>query len=367
MLTQPASLGVSLLLSFLYPRRFLQFRIGVFFSAATVSNRYELLILKFKADRSLPSQIAGAFGGLLAFALTNVKAGGLQSWRWLFIIEGLCTIGIAVIAYFALISNVESAKFLTPEEKAYIKDRLEYDGTDIPMNDEFQWRFVRNGLADWKTWFSLLTYIGVLSALYSTALQLPVILKTSLGYDAVRAQLMTVPVYACAAVCVLVFAYFSDKYQNRTGFLCLGTLISATGWILIRVSANPNVRYGGCFLGAIGSYAGFPSIVALVSGNVGGKTKRSVTLGILVGIGGMCGIISSNIFLPRESPTFTSASTINISLNFLAFTTSLVNAALLHWANKRKQAKIDSGEAARLTRQELADLGDNSPYFKYRF
>jgi hypothetical protein len=44
---------------------------------------------------------------------------------------------------------------------------------------------------------------------------------------------------------------------------------------------------------------------------------------------------------------------------------SILNVFLLRLANKRKQAAIDSGHAASLTHEELADLGDRNPYFKY--
>lgn len=52
-------------------------------------------------------------------------------------------------------------------------------------------------------------------------------------------------------------------------------------------------------------------------------------------------------------------------MNCLAFVAALLNAILLKMANKRKQAKIDSGEAALMTQQEIADAGDSSPFFKY--
>lgn len=129
---------------------------------------------------------------------------------------------------------------------------------------------------------------------------------------------------------------------------------------------NARVRYGAIFLSAAGSYAGFPSIVALVSQNVGGQTKRSVSLAILVGIGGLCGIISSNIFLASEVPKYPTGYKINIGLNALAIAGTATKAALLLRANRQKQKMIDSGEAAKFTREELADMGDRSPYFVYR-
>ncbi|KDN41954.1 MFS general substrate transporter [Tilletiaria anomala UBC 951] len=338
--------GVSLLLSFLYPRAYISLRIGTFFSAATV---------------------AGAFGGLLAYGLSHVNAGSYSGWRWLFIVEGLLTVGVAIISYFLLFSNVDGAKFLTDKEKHYIKDRLTYDGTDVPMNDEFAWKFVIAGLIDWKTWVSLITYIGTVTPLYSIALTLPSILKTTLGYDAIQSQILTIPVYCVAAINVLLFSYFSDRTKNRAYFICLGTGVSAIGWIMGFASRNPKVRYAACFIGALGSYAGFPPLIALLSQNVGGKSKRSVTLAIQVGIGGMCGIISSNIFLPQEAPNYPTAYIINIACNIVAFWGALGLIFMLRLANARKQRMVDSGEAAKLTRKQLADLGDSSPYFKYRW
>lgn len=218
-----------------------------------------------------------------------------------------------------------------------------------------------------QTWLSLIAYVGSLAPLYCIALTLPTILKTSLGYDPVRAQIMTVPVYVVAAILVLIFAYFSDKLQNRTLFLCLGCGMSAIGWGIGLASNDPHVRYAACFISAAGSYAGFPSVVALLSQNVGGKTKRATCIALQVGIGGLAGIISSNIFPTKEAPRFFNAYKACIIMNCVAIGGALFNAAMLWRANKAKQAKIDSGEAAALSRAQIADMGDKSPFFKYRF
>lgn len=209
--------------------------------------------------------------------------------------------------------------------------------------------------------------MGTLCPLYSVALTLPTILKTSLGYNAIDSQLMTVPIYCCAAVFTLIFAYLSDKFKNRTFFLCLGTAISAIGWGVGLGATTARVRYGACFIAATGSYAGFPSVVAVLSQNVGGKTKRATSLAIQIGIGGMCGIISSNIFLPKDAPHYAMAYKVNCALNCVAFAGAILNFSMLYLANKRKQAAIDSGKAANYSRQQLADMGDSSPYFRYRY
>ncbi len=54
-------------------------------------------------------------------------------------------------------------------------------------------------------------------------------------------------------------------------------------------------------------------------------------------------------------------------MNAVAFSSALAFAGLLHLANKRKQRMIDSGEGCSSVKEEIADMGDESPYFKYRY
>ncbi|SPO32576.1 related to TNA1 - high affinity nicotinic acid plasma membrane permease [Ustilago trichophora] len=340
--------GITYYLTVLYPRKSIQLRVGLFFSAAT---------------------IAGAFGGLLAFGLAKANAGKYQGWSFIFFVEGALTILVGVIAYFLLFDGLEKAPFLTESEKVYMSDRVHFDGNDIPMNDEFAWKFVWAGLKDWKTLFTLICYVTTITPLYSTALTLPSILKNSLKYNSIDANLYTVPVYTVAAVTVVIFAYFSDRLGIRFPFICLGTLISGIGWglSLNYAKTHPKIAYGAQFISAAGSYAAFPGVVASLTQTIGGKTKRSVCIAIIVGFGGLAGTISSNIFPKKQAPYYHRAHYINIGMNAVAFLSALSFAGLLYLANKRKQAKIDSGEAARLTKEEIADMGDESPYFKYRY
>lgn len=135
--------GITALLTFIYPRHYIQLRIGIFFSAAT---------------------IAGAFGGLLAYGLARVQVDGYNGWRWIFFVEGALTVAVAALAYWLLISSIDEAKFLSGEDRKYMSDRLKYDGQDVvPMNNEYKREFVYAGLKDWKTWIvsSRSVYVSV--------------------------------------------------------------------------------------------------------------------------------------------------------------------------------------------------------------
>jgi hypothetical protein len=69
-----------LYLAGIYTRGELALRIGLFYTATSLS---------------------GAFGGLLARGIAEIGArGGLTSWRWIFVIEGLlvsCDAGLAML------------------------------------------------------------------------------------------------------------------------------------------------------------------------------------------------------------------------------------------------------------------------------
>jgi hypothetical protein len=338
--------GITYLLTTIYPRKYIQLRIGIFFSAATV---------------------AGAFGGLLAYGLSFVNTPGYGGWAWIFFVEGILTVLVGIGAYFVLFSNLDDAKFLSEEDRDFMKQRIIYDATTVAMDESFAWTYVWQGLLDWKTWLSIVTYVCCITPLYSIALTLPTILRVSLGYDAIHSQLMTVPVYSVAAVMVIVWAYVADYLHNRSLPLIVGCGLSAVGWgIGHAYPSNGSVRYGAMFLSSL-SYAAFPSVVALLTQNIGGKTKRSVCIAIQVGFGGLAGTISSNIFPPKWSPHFEASYKLNIIFNCVACASAAAYWALLYVCNQRKLKQVESGEAARYTPQDLAKMGENSPYFMYKY
>jgi MFS family permease len=131
--------GMVLYLSGLYTRQEMALRIGIFYTAASLSGAFggKLDLLVRSVDRTDAYE-----KGLLARGLSAIAPrGGLEGWRWIFIIEGLIvgfvlqfwrksvltsqTIVAGVIAYLLLPTNIVQASFLTDEEKTFAADRLQ--------------------------------------------------------------------------------------------------------------------------------------------------------------------------------------------------------------------------------------------------
>ena len=75
------------------------------------------------------------FGGLLASAIANMQGvRGYNSWRWVFILEGIATIIIGIIAYFLVADFPADARWLSAEEREYVLARTATDdGTASPV------------------------------------------------------------------------------------------------------------------------------------------------------------------------------------------------------------------------------------------
>lgn len=96
--------------------------------------------------------LAGAFGGLLAYAILHMDGvAGYAGWRWVYIIEGIFSIIVAVIVWFGLPNDPSNAYFLNAEEKHLMqiraRQRAAYMGSD-----DFSWEEIRIAFKDPKVY-----------------------------------------------------------------------------------------------------------------------------------------------------------------------------------------------------------------------
>ncbi|KAI4864710.1 MFS general substrate transporter [Hypoxylon rubiginosum] len=280
--------GIVLYLSTIYTRGELALRIGIFYTAASLS---------------------GAFGGLLARGISEIGTrGGLNKWRWIFVLEGLFTALVGIAAYFLLPNGAGSAKFLTPEERQFAVSRLHAPtigggNSEKETTEKFSWGEVARGVFSMQTWFTACAYFGILSGLYSFGLFLPTIIS-GLGYTADEAQLWSVIPYAVASVVTVCTAYISDHYRVRGPVMLCSLPLAIIGYAVIANTNNNQVKYGMTFLMATGLYSSVPPVLGWLSNNSAGHYKRATTSGLQLAIANCGGFVAVFIYPKTQGPNY---------------------------------------------------------------
>ncbi|RHZ63224.1 putative MFS transporter [Aspergillus thermomutatus] len=338
--------GMVLYLSFFYKRSELALRIGLFYTAASLS---------------------GAFGGLLARGLAEVgPRGGLEGWRWIMIIEGLLTFACGALSYLCLPNNLETATLLTVEERQFARERMLLDSPSVPEGtleaeqEALRWSEVVRGVLDLKMWLSATAYFAILSGLYSFGLFLPTIIQESgFANDANKVQLWTVIPYAVAAVITgglfdhqsiqvhsvadrmpffgpVVVALISDRLQLR-GVIMLFTLpIAIAGYGAIANIESAKVKYGMTFLMATGMYSSVPCILVWNSNNSAGHYKRATTSAMQLAIANCGGFVATFNYPDKDKPLYHRGHTIILGLLIFAWVMILLNVLYCAKINKDK-------------------------------
>lgn len=336
--------GVSFFLTQWYRRYEISWRISLFFSAAT---------------------IAGAFGGLLAraiFAMDGV--GGLEGWRWIFILEGIATVLIASCSFWVMYDYPDTASFLTPAERHVVRQRLHLDNDGC--SHAFKMQYAWDAFLDWKVWCQAIMFHGALCPVYTFSLFSPT-LTANLGYTAAKAQLMSVPPYVVAAFVTMFMGFLSDKIRMRAPIVIGCSAIAAIGYILLICAVSKNVDYFGLFLAAMGVYPLVPVIMAWGTNNAGGSLKKSVATAIIVSVGNCGGIVSSFIYPKEDKPRYIKGHAICIAYLGVTILCAAIMWVYCAWANKAKAARNAArGHAwTEEEKKELEDRGDDNDWFVY--
>jgi hypothetical protein len=129
----------------------------------------------------------------------------------------------------------DTAGFLTAAEKKEVVRRLEHDRNVLA--DEFDLKYFRHAISDWKIWVHMFITIGIYTPLYSISLFMPTIVK-NMNYTNETAQLMTVPPYVAACIFTIGGGLLADRHNQRgiymIGCNCIAYVFSLPLWLATR-------------------------------------------------------------------------------------------------------------------------------------
>lgn len=124
------------------------------------------------------------------------------------------------------------------------------------------------------------------------------------------------------------------------------------------------VAYFAVVLAVIGIYPIQAAAASWNANNIAPSSRRAVGIALMNCVGNVGGIIGSFMYLEKEKPKYYTGFGLSLAFGGIG----LFVALLLEWSYKvgnAKKAKLADDARVRYTEDELFDLGDKSPLFKY--
>ena len=311
--------------------------------------------------------IAIATGGLLAYAITNLDGyGGYRSWRWVFIIEGVITIGLSIILLFIVADWPQQAKWLSEKEKTLLAARQAAEDGGLAHMDRLDGKAFRRILTDWKIYSAIVIYFGVSACNNATAFVPSIIAR--LGYTKAAAQAYTIPIYVVAGALAFIAAVAADRLRNRFAFCLTGVCLTITGLAILMNGKRVGVhaQYGALYLFNGGCFMVLPTLWTWLSNNMGGHYKRAWSSAAQIGFGNAGAIVPTMTFVATEAPAYTRAYSTCLSLICLAGVVMIATEVGLWYENRiRREGKRNY--RLELPEEERRNLGDDHPSFRFTY
>jgi hypothetical protein len=197
----------------------------------------------------------------------------------------------------------------------------------------------------------------------------PTILRL-FGYSALSAQIHSIPVWMASAVTCVVTGLASDLCRHRYGFIMAGVAVGIVGYSILLCQGPVNggmplaPRYAAMFLLGICMHMVQPITLGWLSNNLSGHYKRSFGAAIQVGFGNLAGLVTSNIFISKQAPAFTTGYATCLAFLVLHAVLSTVLAVMLVRENKKRD-RGERDDRYNLPPEQLENLGDDHPSYRF--
>ncbi|KAI6356167.1 hypothetical protein MCOR25_007935 [Pyricularia grisea] len=200
--------------------------------------------------------ISNIISGFLAAGILTTMSGvaGLHSWQWFFLIEGIASIIVAVVAMIVLPDYPHNTRFLSEQEREMAQYRVLCSNGGKDEGIGGTWDGVKEAVKDPFTWIFCLMHFALVTA-QSFKDFFPSIVKT-FDFGELTTYFIQAPPYAFAYAFACLCAWSSGRHQESFWHVVVPIIGSAVGCAVLISTENVGARYFGLFLLISGTYNG---------------------------------------------------------------------------------------------------------------
>ncbi|KAH3675555.1 hypothetical protein WICMUC_002644 [Wickerhamomyces mucosus] len=304
--------------------------------------------------------VASMFAGYIQTGVyTNLNGKyGIPGWKWVFIIDGIISMPVAVLGFFCLPDFPENSRapWLTKKDRQFALARVKAHKKVKPSPITPK-RFVKVFLTP-KLWVFLGPY--VIGCLGSIGFNYFILFLKSLGTLSVqKVNLIPTAANAVTFVSLLISSSFSDYFRNRIFFLTIHQVIGLIVTILLVIWTLPQ---GVIIFAYIFGGAAFSQPLA-ISWFAETFYDEPDLKGISIGIGNTL-VYSFTAFLPlglfpsEDAPRYRTGYRVSIAFWIISATTNFIFYFYAKNHNRKREERFaaEKQEQGELTEEEFVEI-----------
>jgi ACS family tartrate transporter-like MFS transporter len=193
-------------------------------------------------------------GGPLSSVLLSWNGrAGLAGWQWLFIVEALPTLLLALAVFICVAEHPGKASWLTPGDSHWLEERMrsENGGNPESPNEDHALRALSNG----PVWALAVVYLGISAAGAGAVFFMPLMIRT-MGFSIWASGWVIALPAAMSALSLPLWGLWADRSTRRPIVVAIGCACVAMGllgaalllpsaWALLPISLSM-VGFFGC-------------------------------------------------------------------------------------------------------------------------
>lgn len=236
------------------------------------------------------SALANAVGAPIGGMLLDLDGlFGHAGWQWVFLATGVPAVLAGIVTFFYLDDTPEQAKFLSEDEKRWLRDRLarENSGMEEHADNGFK------ALVNPRVLLMALCYVGFPLAAYGLSYWLPTIVK-GFGVSNTANGFINIIPWLVVALALWFVPNAADRSDRKTLYIVGPAFIGATCLAMSVLATSPVLQFTFLCVAAAGIFAGQPVFWSLPSRFLKGA-GAAAGIAAINSVGNLGGFVAQNV------------------------------------------------------------------------
>ena len=235
----------------------------------------------FMAAITLSTVIGAPISGVLLYLHGGL---GLAGWQWLFIIEAVPSIILAVVVFFYLTDRPSDAAWLAPDERSWLAEQLALEQRQRQAVHDYS---VAQSLVNPRVLGLSLVYFGAVATNYGLSFFLPQIVK-GFGLNTFLTTRVSATPYVVGLVGMVWWGRRSDRVAERRFHAAFPLLVAAAGIAVSTALDDPLLKMISLCVAGFGIFACLPVFWTLPTAFLSGAAAAA-GIAVINSIGNLAG------------------------------------------------------------------------------